>query len=58
MGKATRAATVSTKRDADRFRKAAATFAKHATASKKRVQETLVELGTHTEKGRIRKQYR
>ena len=58
MTKAAATASVSTKKDAERFRKAAKAYTKRATKSKKAAQKTLVALGIHTKTGGIAKRYK
>ncbi len=50
--------TVNTTKDATRFSKAAANFAKKATASKKVAHRTLVGLGIYTVSGKLSKNYK
>ena len=55
--KKTVVASVSTQRDADRFRKAALAWGNTATESKKKAAETLVSLGIYTKSGKLTKKY-
>lgn len=58
MAKTTTKVTVSTKKDVQRFGKAAKTYASKATSSKAKAREALVSLGTHTQTGKLTKRYR
>jgi hypothetical protein len=49
--------SVTRKKDAARFRKAALAYAKKATESEENAQKTLVKLGIYTSKGNLTSKY-
>ncbi len=53
----TTAASVLTQRDADEYRIALKKYSKDATSSKRKAQQLLWGLGTHTPTGKVSKKY-
>lgn len=51
-------ASVTTRQDANRFRRAARLYAKDATRSKDAARRTLVRLGIYTKKGKLSQRYK
>lgn len=51
------AASVSTQKDADDFKKSASAWGREATKTKRKARDTLVSLGISTPKGRLTKRY-
>ena len=58
MNKQRATASVVTKRDANRFSKAAKIYAKKVTKTQLSAREALVEMGIYTKKGNLRKNYK